>query len=409
MSEATYELSQAQRDHMAAVYELAGVNPKAGTLRYSMMDDGTGSGRKKLTLYGTKGFTNAVRAAKNISVVEMTSAVIGTAISVTAKAKIEDTGRTDMAMAAVSIENKSGRGLENAIAAAQTKATRRVTLQIAGLDLIDESEVADNDKTVALESANVPLSEIALPPEVSKEAAKDVTDLQTLADEAIAKLRGSSVVAAAAEEIPAKLPNPAAGLPIVTDNLASSAVPPRKKRTKSTTPKAEAALASIAAVPTVAIELLAPETKAAIEPVLAKTEFQVRVPAHVGDTVVLVPDAAIATMPLKVKVKSATVVADMPSSDQMKGYVDRLTDYRTRILPDGGMVASFGMAVNKKLREFVRLFNGGMDDPTKLTNTQWVNTFAYLDSTLKDKGSKELVNIIEFNVLGENNGAGKAA
>lgn len=381
MSDAAFTLTQAQLDHAAAVYKLAGVNPVSNTLRYSMMDDGTGTGRRRLTLYATKGFTNAVRDSKNISVVEMTHSTVGTAFAVTAKAK-NDAGRTDIAMGAVSIENKTGRALENAIAAAQTKATRRVTLQIAGLDIIDESEVPETDKTVALESVSVPLSEISQPTEISQELGTDVTEEAPIEKP---KTNLAKELAAKLPDPPAekKLPNPAAGLALSSANLPApngQEVPKeagkvRKPRRKKNQPE-ETVSAPSAPVPTVPIELLAPDAKV------------VNMEA---------PEVA----PVSKPAQSATVVGNMPTAPQMKHYVDRLIEYRTKILPEGGMVASFGMGIPKKLRSFVTTLNGGKEDATKYSVEEWDKTFKYLDDEIAKNGVKSLINIIEFNVTGE--------
>src|SRR5271155_5689516 len=143
--------TQEQKDqHYLNVCQEAGLDPKLGLLRWMKLDDGTGTGTKRLVLYATKGATNAIRARQGIDIVSLTDKVVASAYIVTATAKNVN-NRTDIAQGVASIDGKCGRALENAITIAQTRAVRRVTLQIAGLDLLDESEVT-NDGTVSLAS-----------------------------------------------------------------------------------------------------------------------------------------------------------------------------------------------------------------------------------------------------------------
>ncbi|MGE5594790.1 MAG: hypothetical protein ACM3S1_01995 [Hyphomicrobiales bacterium] len=51
-------------------------------------------------------------------------------------------GRTDESVGAVSVKGLQGENLANALMKAETKATRRVTLSVAGLGWLDETEVA---------------------------------------------------------------------------------------------------------------------------------------------------------------------------------------------------------------------------------------------------------------------------
>src|SRR5690606_29675602 len=61
---------------------------------------------------------------------------------VTVKVK-DKSGRTDMAMGAVSLTNKRGEDLANALMKAETKSKRRATLSICGLGILDETEIED--------------------------------------------------------------------------------------------------------------------------------------------------------------------------------------------------------------------------------------------------------------------------
>jgi hypothetical protein len=107
----------------------------------------------------------------------------------------------------------------------------------------------------------------------------------------------------------------------------------------------------------------------------------------------LEPLPAAPAVPVKVSLNT-----NLPTPEQMKVYVERLTKYRSDILPAGGMIPSHGMGVNKKLRAFISVANNGQEDLMKLTVAQWEATFAYMDQTLATQGAKELVKIIETNI-----------
>lgn len=389
-------LTEEQREqHLINVCEAAGLDPKAGLLKYTMMSRNDGSNEQTLVLYATKGATNQIRSIRGIDVIEMVDKMIGNTITYTAKAK-DKNGRIDIAVGASDLTGKRGKQLENAFAIAQTRASRRVTLQLSGLDLLDESEVID-DKTVSIVDAPVPLAEIGQPVEVSSAPGKDITEsgLTLKIPHSIvpfndfADMVDLSDVKVQRTEEPKRIPNPAAGLkPIASIQSPDGAEPKdsqpteevkirRKRRTKaemeearsSESPKVEESVAAVAA------------EQAVQEPV--------------SPTPIPPSEPIIEVVPVKVE---KVMIGNMPTADQMKGYVARLTVYRTDILPNGGMVPSHGMGITKKIREFFRVANAGVDDLNKLTVEQWNNTFVYMDGTVEKQGAKELVKVIDFNV-----------
>lgn len=84
--------------------------------------------------------TDQLRRLHGISVQVTSREQIGDLFVVTARATITDTGRTDESIGAVNTLNLKGEALANAMMKAETKAKRRVTLSIAGLGWLDESE-----------------------------------------------------------------------------------------------------------------------------------------------------------------------------------------------------------------------------------------------------------------------------
>lgn len=94
----------------------------------------------KLVLYATKGCGEQLRANKKVSITIPAREVIEDVYVVTAEASLPD-GRKDSATGAVSIAGLKGENRANAMMKAETKAKRRVTLSICGLNMLDETEV----------------------------------------------------------------------------------------------------------------------------------------------------------------------------------------------------------------------------------------------------------------------------
>ncbi len=115
------------------VCELTGLNPLTKPFDYIRLNG-------KEVLYANKGCAEQLRQVHKIS------------IRVTNREKIEDVyivtveaanavGRVDSSTGAVTIAGLKGDFLANAMMKAETKAKRRVTLSICGLNMLDETEV----------------------------------------------------------------------------------------------------------------------------------------------------------------------------------------------------------------------------------------------------------------------------
>jgi hypothetical protein len=396
-------MSEKQRqDHYYAVCAAAGLDPALNLLKWTRMDSGDGTGAKRLVLYATKGATNAIREIQGIDVTGLTDKTVGGAFVVTATAKNKK-GRTDIAMGAASLEGKRGKALENAFALAQTRATRRVTLQMSGLDLLDESEVM-SDGTTPIAEAPMPLDQIGTPVEVNSDAGTDITA-------AGLTLKGFSVNQVlvtdnSVPETPERLPNPAAGLKLATVNLGGPSGASRAAATQRPTASSEVTTADVPPPTGTSVSNQTQEapkqrrkrrTKAEME-AAAGNAVTARVEAGLpAESPSEQAQAELEPLPDKQPVK-ASISTELPTPDQMKVYVEKLTKYRTEILPAGGMVPSHGMGINKKIRSFFSVANNNTEDLTKLTVAQWDATFNYMDSVLAQKGAKELVAIIETNI-----------
>lgn len=152
--------SQERVQYYTALCRSLGLNPLTKPFEYLELD-------KKLVLYATRGATDQLREAKQVSVrvtKRETDDVLGIH-TVEVEASTPD-GRVDFASGVVALEREGGewkssqngkryfqgngvfslmRGtdLANAMMKAETKAKRRATLSICGLGWMDESEVSD--------------------------------------------------------------------------------------------------------------------------------------------------------------------------------------------------------------------------------------------------------------------------
>lgn len=131
------DLSKLSPDERARYYSEVclsiGVNPLTKPFDYLSLSG-------KLVLYATKTATDQLRTVKGVSIFKIDAETVGDLRIVHAYAR-DASGREDMDIGAVNIKGLQGEALANAYMKALTKAKRRVTLSIAGLGWLDESEV----------------------------------------------------------------------------------------------------------------------------------------------------------------------------------------------------------------------------------------------------------------------------
>ena len=127
------KLSPAQRlDYYSATCKSLGLNPLTKPFAYIKLNG-------KTTLYALKETTDQLRKLNGISVRITSREMIEASYVVTAFATDRD-GRTDESTGAVPMTGLQGEAHSNALMKAETKAKRRVTLSIAGLGMLDETE-----------------------------------------------------------------------------------------------------------------------------------------------------------------------------------------------------------------------------------------------------------------------------
>jgi hypothetical protein len=126
-------LNAGQRaEYYAAVCRSLGLNPLTKPFKYLTLNG-------KLRLYALRDCADQLRRLHGISIYIATRERMNDIYVVTARAK-DRQGREDESTGAVPLGNLRGEALANTLMRAETKAKRRVTLSIAGLGWLDETE-----------------------------------------------------------------------------------------------------------------------------------------------------------------------------------------------------------------------------------------------------------------------------
>ena len=187
------DLSSLTPDQRMAYYgalcRSLGLNPLSQPFSYLTLNS-------KLVLYAKRDATDQLRKINGVSIVKLEREQVGEVYSVTAYARTAN-GREDSSIGAVFVGGKKGEDLANAMMKAETKAKRRVTLSIAGLGMLDETEV----ETIA--DARPYVAPVVSAPAtwVGKVAALDASDAHR---EALKTIYGDlfAIVTAASENVP---------------------------------------------------------------------------------------------------------------------------------------------------------------------------------------------------------------
>jgi hypothetical protein len=126
-------LNAVQRaEYYSAVCRSLGLNPLTKPFEYLNLNG-------KLRLYALRDCADQLRRLHGISIYIANRERMSDIYVVTARAK-DRQGREDESTGAVTVGDLRGDALANALMKAETKAKRRVTLSIAGLGWLDETE-----------------------------------------------------------------------------------------------------------------------------------------------------------------------------------------------------------------------------------------------------------------------------
>jgi len=127
------QLNEAQRlEYYRAVCESLSLNPLTRPFEYLRLNG-------RLVLYATRAAADQLRAIHGISITDVQIDRRDDLISVTVRGRTRD-GREDVEVGVVSVAGLRADALANAEMKALTKAKRRLTLSLAGLGWLDETE-----------------------------------------------------------------------------------------------------------------------------------------------------------------------------------------------------------------------------------------------------------------------------
>lgn len=143
-------------EYYREVCKSLGLNPLTKPLQYLALNG-------RLTLYATKDCTDQLRSIRGISIEDAERDMADKDAATWAVTARDRTGRTDRDIGSVSIRGLDGEKRANAIMKALTKAKRRVTLSLAGLGWLDESEAEDVGQVVEVDEAGNVIEHAARP------------------------------------------------------------------------------------------------------------------------------------------------------------------------------------------------------------------------------------------------------
>lgn len=430
------KLDEAGRlEYYLAACEYFGIPPDCHFLEFLWVDSGYGG--RKLILYAKKAATDILREKRGINVVEMTKDAGDGYVMFTAKG-VDKTGRIDMAVGAASTKGLSGKALIDAIATAQTRATRRLTLQFVGGGLLDESEIipgavvtdvppvkpAPPPATVApslSKGQDVTVVEEKKPMMTMTEFAQTITDPVILAtgEKLLDKYHGPVPIVLRTDTLDGLLDPPIVvpthgmwvetaqklaelqNLKLTPPDLSTPAAideePKKKRRKKPREVVLDSQEPALQAVPA------PPEPAKPVTPVQVLEPVQAlpAVPAEVLEYIAAVHKAADDISGAVPAPTPAEPVKHQLTKEQYEELTKRLYRYRADILEPAGFRASEvgGMGTAKKIRLFAQKVFPNITDSKDLTPGQVESFFNLMDEKIKTDGATGLVKYID-NLIG---------
>src|SRR6266850_3842791 len=183
-------LTETQRlSYYRAVCQSLGLNPLSKPFEYLWLNG-------KLRLYALRDCADQLRRLHGISIYIVNRERLGDIYIVTARAK-DKTGREDESTGAVALGTLKGDALANALMKCETKAKRRVTLSLAGLGWLDETELATipgvrvGESNGNPEAGDIHCTGMPPDPETTRLTADQARELKKLAHAAFGYAEGS--------------------------------------------------------------------------------------------------------------------------------------------------------------------------------------------------------------------------
>jgi hypothetical protein len=276
--------------------------------------------------------------------------------------------------------------LDDSIMTAQTRSTRRMTLQFVGGGVLDESEV--NQAITNLNSQSTPLAELALAPaqptvKLNDAPGADVTEaVKQIATEALDVAAAQAVFEAEQK----KLRDEA----IASLNAKPEAPTEPKKRRGRGPNKPKSAL-----TPTD----LANQLVLAIPP----AEPVVITPVVLGS----VPEEVKRVRPMQVvaaeptpglRISSVTPTVKGLTAEQVKPYRQRLFRLSNDHFEQNGLIQKEGLGRSEQLRMLASLMFPGITNFNEMTVEQWEKYLGNLEDRVKKDGAVETVKYIQESI-----------
>jgi hypothetical protein len=409
----TRNLNNLNEEERKAYYlqacEYFNLPPELNLLYLDWMESGDGT--RNLVLAATKGATDIIRGRQGITTVDLKMEPMFGCVNFTAVGQ-NGKGRIERAIGSCGVDGLRGRALEVAIMTAQTRATRRMTLQFLGGGLLDETEFEERAIKAAPALVEVapqipplqPIAQAEKSPytQITGDPAKDFP-LETRVFPTVAQIEAQKALAAVKSEVLIKESGESAPQKAITDAIAKAVfspdppfeVPKRRSRKKAEVsfeipfklelPGFMPSLST--AKPSIAAEKLVEEArKIESTPVVFTRIDPLPGTAVQGSSTNIIAQTPVPELkPEPVSILDAT---------QIKGFRDRLFKYTNGVFPKAGMVPSVeGGGIAQKVRKYAQVrFNVPL---TNLSAEQWESMFSYWNTIIQEQGPAFLVKIID--------------
>lgn len=386
-------------------------------------------GLRKLTVYARRGTTDILRGIHGISVLSLEQHDGPGYVSFKA-AGSNPKGRQEVAVGAAAIEGLKGEKLAAAVATAQTRALRRLTLQFVGGGVLDESEVTAVTTNIA--SQSTPLSQLALAPNPSvapsSAPGKDITPkvecapLRTVefvrlpgqridvTDEELEQLRDGKSIP---ELLAARGDAISLAFPSGESSIVSDVQEDFEKRQAKLRADAINTLNQNTSKEGVSLQDVAPKKRKTRGPNKAKVNLgpsEPPVQSVKQDLPAPQPAPIPAAIPAPIPVQSpepikADVKADVKSDviaskprltrDQVKPFSQRLFRIVNDYLEPNGFIPKEGLGNGDKMRSFASIMFPDIINMNDLSIEQWEKYLTTIENKIKIEGPAAAVKYIE--------------
>ena len=371
-----YDLSalteQQKQDYVVALCEHLEIPPELNLVRLIWDDDGSTS--RKQVAYVLKGGTDIIRANRKITTKSLTNVMLGGAVTFTCTGE-DVNGRQEIAVGSKSIDGLQGKALDDSVMTAQTRATRRMTLQFVGGGVLDESEV--NQATTNLNSQSTPLAELSLAPaqptvKPNDAPGEDVT-------QAAVEIGKAAVEAADFVAAQKKLREDAIAFlnekPTPGGEAAAGPEPVKKRRGRGPA-----------------------KPKSALTPEDLKNQMPLPMAVSadpvVASTTIIVPEIVpqVSAAPTQANpVKGLT-------AEQVKPYRQRLFRLNNDHFEQNGLIQKEGLGRSEQLRMLASMMFPGITNFNEMTVEQWEKYLGNLEDRVKKGGAVETVKYIQESI-----------